>query len=91
MPHVDNRGKAGVRWSSYSVGFRTEWLREEDDGNQCYQHTHFQHPELEQNHEIGTLYGGNMSAFDEASTVITDDTWRGPASSSSSPSGSSCR
>ncbi|KAM1546421.1 hypothetical protein ACFX10_046632 [Malus domestica] len=66
-------------------------LREEDDGNQCYQHTHFRHPELEQNHEIDTSYGGNMSAFDEASTVITDDTWRGPASSPLSPSGSSCR
>ncbi|TQD78052.1 hypothetical protein C1H46_036404 [Malus baccata] len=44
---------------------------------------------LEQNHEIGTSYGGNMSLFDEVSTVITADTWRGPASSSSSLSGSS--
>ncbi|KAM1432164.1 hypothetical protein FF1_014324 [Malus domestica] len=45
--------------------------------------------ELEQNHEISTSYGGNMPSFDEVSTMITADTWRGPASFSSSLSGSS--
>ncbi|TQD82392.1 hypothetical protein C1H46_032034 [Malus baccata] len=48
---------------------------EEDDDNQYQQRTHFRHPELEQNHEIGTSYGGNVPAFDEVSTVITDDSW----------------
>ncbi|KAM2117518.1 hypothetical protein ACFX1Q_010625 [Malus domestica] len=48
---------------------------EEDDDNPYQQRTHFRHPELEQNHEIGTSYGGNVPAFDEVSTVITDDSW----------------
>ncbi|TQD69370.1 hypothetical protein C1H46_045097 [Malus baccata] len=71
----DTSGGAAASVATTSSSNASQVREEEDDDNRYQQHNHFRHPELEQNHEIGTLYGGNVPALDEVSTVITDDTW----------------
>ncbi|XP_009377761.2 E3 ubiquitin-protein ligase APD2 [Pyrus x bretschneideri] len=71
----DTSGGAAASVATTSSSNASQVREEEDDDNRYQQHNHFRHPELEQNHEFGTLYGGNVPAFDEVSTVITDDTW----------------
>ncbi|RXI01396.1 hypothetical protein DVH24_014745 [Malus domestica] len=72
---TDTSGGAAASVATTSSSNASQVREEEDDDNRYQQHNHFRHPELEQNHEMGTLYGGNVPALDEVSTVITDDTW----------------
>ncbi|KAK6231238.1 E3 ubiquitin-protein ligase APD1-4 [Theobroma cacao] len=71
----DSGGAAGAAASSSGTSSQ---VREEEEGqdHEYRQHLqHFQNPELENQHIDLVSYRGNLSAFDDSSTVIGDDTW----------------
>ncbi|EOY07204.1 RING/U-box superfamily protein, putative isoform 3 [Theobroma cacao] len=71
----DSGGAAGAAASSSGTSSQ---VREEEEGqdHEYRQHLqHFHNPELENQHIDLVSYRGNLSGFDDSSTVIGDDTW----------------
>ena len=67
------RGDSGAAASSSGTSSQ---IHEEEEQDHEYPHQyHFHNPELENQHFGLVYYRGNMSAFDDSSTVIRDDTW----------------
>ncbi|XWS55535.1 hypothetical protein CRYUN_Cryun09bG0008400 [Craigia yunnanensis] len=67
------RENSGAEASSSGISSQ---VHEEEEQHHEYPHQHhFHNPELENQHLGLVSYRGDLSAFDDSSTVIRDDTW----------------
>ncbi|KAJ0089241.1 hypothetical protein Patl1_31340 [Pistacia atlantica] len=71
-----NRDSSGAGAASLSPSLNSSPVSEEEATHHNHDHDphRFGQPELE-HQNFGFAYRGNFSAFDDASTVISDDTW----------------
>ncbi|XVF08280.1 hypothetical protein REPUB_Repub06bG0212900 [Reevesia pubescens] len=78
LSHREDSGAAAASSSSSgSSSSQVHEEQEEQDHEYHHQHHHFHNPEQENQYYIGGLasYIGNLSVFQDSSTMIRDDTW----------------